>query len=290
MGQPESDPEQSSLYKSHPRTWRENRYVYPVISRRSRGLSIGINLTPTRVCNFNCVYCQVDRSQPPAATHVDLDRLREELQTLVRSAQSGDLFETPPFDKVKDDARQIRDLAFSGDGEPTLSPLFGSAVKIAADIRREFHLDDTRLVLITNASCLDRADVRSAVKMLHENNGIIWAKLDAGTESLFQRIARAHISLRRIVENLKEVSCEYPVEIQSLWMNIDHQPPGRHDIEAFAQRLNEITQAGGQIQRVQIYTIARPPAEESVSPLEHDQLTALAGLVESKTNLPVEVF
>src|SRR5947208_956480 len=52
------------LFMQHSRSWRENRYVYPVISRRSKGLSIGVNLNPDKVCNFDCVYCCVDRTTP----------------------------------------------------------------------------------------------------------------------------------------------------------------------------------------------------------------------------------
>ncbi len=54
----------TTLFTQHSRSWQSNRYVYPVISRRSKGLSIGVNLNPDKVCNFDCVYCCVDRTHP----------------------------------------------------------------------------------------------------------------------------------------------------------------------------------------------------------------------------------
>ena len=48
-------------FAAHPRTYHENKFVYPVLSRRSGGISIGVNLNPDKICNFDCIYCQVDR-------------------------------------------------------------------------------------------------------------------------------------------------------------------------------------------------------------------------------------
>jgi wyosine [tRNA(Phe)-imidazoG37] synthetase (radical SAM superfamily) len=35
------------------------KYIYPVVSRRAGGVSIGINLNVNNACNWRCVYCQV---------------------------------------------------------------------------------------------------------------------------------------------------------------------------------------------------------------------------------------
>ena len=51
-------------YQRHERRWADNLYVYAVVSRRSHGVSVGINLNPGKECNFDCIYCQVDRSVP----------------------------------------------------------------------------------------------------------------------------------------------------------------------------------------------------------------------------------
>src|SRR5690349_2449149 len=111
-----------NLFTQHSRAWQTNRYVYPVISRRSRGLSIGVNLNPDKVCNFDCVYCCVDRREPATIREVDLKILREELDHLVELSATGQLWQEPPFDKTPESLRRINDIAFSGDGEPTSFP------------------------------------------------------------------------------------------------------------------------------------------------------------------------
>ncbi|MHC4997174.1 MAG: radical SAM protein, partial [Planctomycetota bacterium] len=103
------------LFASHPRLWQDFQYVYPVLSRRSGGLSIGVNLNIDKVCNFHCVYCQVDTHVPPPRTDVDLDQLAEELDWLCGFAASGALWEVAPFDAAPEHLRRVNDIAFSGD-------------------------------------------------------------------------------------------------------------------------------------------------------------------------------
>src|SRR5260221_294117 len=69
--------------RRHPRAYGKNFYVYPVLSRRARGISIGVNLNPDKVCNFDCIYCQVDRTTPGAVRDVDEARLTEELRAIL---------------------------------------------------------------------------------------------------------------------------------------------------------------------------------------------------------------
>ena len=80
-------------FRDHRRELDDNRYVYAVVSRRSRGLSIGLNLTPDKVCNFDCPYCQVDRT--PGGHAVDPDRLESELAHLLGLARRGSVVGPP---------------------------------------------------------------------------------------------------------------------------------------------------------------------------------------------------
>src|SRR5881628_174188 len=97
----------------HERTYRENHYVYPVLSRRARGISIGVNLNPDKVCNFDCIYCQVDRTTPPTVRRVDESRLKEELRSILHEAKTGVLFERPEFRALPDAVRVVRDITFA---------------------------------------------------------------------------------------------------------------------------------------------------------------------------------
>ena len=277
-------------FASHPRNWRDNRYVYPVISRRAGGLSIGINLAPDKRCNFRCVYCQVDRTCPGASGEVDLRVLRDELQEMVRLARSGDLFNDASLRDVPPALRRLRDIAFSGDGEPTISPAFADAVRVAVDVRRRHATDDVWLVLITNSSRLAHPALQEAINELVTANGQIWAKLDAGTEDYFRQINRAGIPLRHILANITHAARRWPLIIQSLWVRIDDVPPADAQVSRFADRLVEIGSAGGMIQLVQLYTVARPPAERFVSPLTARELDHIAELVRARADVAVAVF
>ncbi|MCH8086335.1 MAG: hypothetical protein IIC81_00635 [Chloroflexi bacterium] len=125
-----------SQHRSHPRDWRRNLYVYPVISRRSRGLSLGINLNPDTACNFDCVYCQVDRTTAPRVRDVDPARISEELTQLIAEAKDGTLFDDPAFAGVPAALQNVKDIAFSGDGEPTTCPVFCECVEIVAAVKK----------------------------------------------------------------------------------------------------------------------------------------------------------
>ena len=214
-------------YRSHPRGWRQNFYVYPVISRRSGGLSIGINLNPDTACNFNCIYCQVDRSVEPRVRKVDLVRLRAELASMLADVQSGALWDDPAFRDVPVDRRQLRDIAFSGDGEPTTSKHFRPAVELVAELKRAPGLDETKIVLITDACYLTKPEVVAALEIMDRNNGEIWAKLDAGTEDYYQKINRPNFPLQHVIDNIAATARGRPVVIQSLFMRVDGTPPSR---------------------------------------------------------------
>lgn len=288
-----SEPNHSSLrpfFADHSRSWRDNLYVYPVISRRAGGVSIGINLNPDKACNFDCVYCQVDRTVPPAVRKVELETLHAELERTIAAVVSGELFSGPQFAHTPPAVRRLNDIAFSGDGEPTASPIFPEAVRIAAEARTRFGLDQVKLVLITDAAFLAKPRVREALPVLDANNGEIWAKLDAGTEEYFRLINRPNCSLQRILDNILEAARARPIVIQSLWMNVRGEPPPESEVDAFAHRLREILTAGGQIKLVQIYTIARRTAETWVTPLDQTMLARIAERVRSVVDVPIAVY
>src|SRR6185295_10411899 len=109
----------TTLHTRHPRRFEENRFVYPVLSRRSEGISIGVNLNPDKVCNFDCIYCQVDRTTQSETQFVETRQLLEELEEMLRLAASGQLFDHSRFQNAPPHLRRLNDIAFSGDGEPT---------------------------------------------------------------------------------------------------------------------------------------------------------------------------
>jgi wyosine [tRNA(Phe)-imidazoG37] synthetase (radical SAM superfamily) len=280
----------NSAYRQHSRTWRDFAYCYPVISRRSKGLSIGINLNPDKACNFDCIYCQVDRATPATVRNVEISALGAELSALLDLALNGNLFKEPPFDVLPPDRRAIRDIAFSGDGEPTTYPRFDEAVELAASARRQRGLTDAKIVLITDACYLTRPKVRRALAMMDENNGEIWAKLDAGTQPYYELVNRPNFPLSHVMNNIIDAARTRPVVIQSLWMNIHGRPPPDEEIVAFCGRLNDIASAGGQLKLVQVYTVARRTTEPYATALTEQQLARIVDAVRSSIHTPVEMY
>ena len=274
----------------HPREFEQNRFVYPVLSRRSRGISVGVNLNPDKVCNFDCIYCQVDRRSVAETRFVEFDQLLAELEAMLVWVASGEIFTHPQFASVPEPLRRLNDMAFSGDGEPTTYRNFDVIMERAAELKRKLGLDSVKMVLITNATMFHRPAVERGLAILDQNQGEIWAKLDAGTEEYYRLIDRTSIPFRRVLDNLALAATARPIVIQSLFMQVHGVGPTTAEITAYVERLQEIVNAGGQIARVQVYTVARQPAESYVSPLEADVVDAIAQRVIREAGLAVEAF
>lgn len=280
----------SSPFQNHSRSYHDNRFVYPVVSRRSGGVSVGVNLNPDKVCNFDCVYCQVDRTTQAETRFVGLDQLIAELEGVLEWVTSGKLFEEPRFRETPAAFRRLNDIAFSGDGEPTTFRNFDVIVERCAEVKRRLGLHDVKMVLITNASMFHRPHVKRGLEILDANQGEIWGKLDAGTEAYFQKIDRSKFTLRAILDNLIDAARVRPIVIQTLFMKVQGEPPGAEEIEAYCDRLNEIVAAGGQLKLIQVYTIARRTTESWVTPLDDAQVDAIVARVREATGLEVAPF
>ncbi len=276
--------------RDHSRTYEDFVYVYPVISRRSRGLSIGVNLNPDKVCNFDCIYCEVDRKTPGRAKEVKLPQIREELQTLLRLAKAGELAAYPRFFGTGDLTCHIRDIAFSGDGEPTMIQGFSQCVQVVAEVKRDEGLSDTKIVLITDAAGLDKADVRRGLEIMDANQGEIWGKLDAGTPEYYRLVNRSPIFFDRILKNLLMTAQVRPIIIQTLFLRVHGEPMPSAELEAYCGRLKDLVRQGAQIREVHAYTVARPTPETFATRLEPEALEQMAAQVRSRTGLQVRTF
>lgn len=278
------------LHTLHQRNFESNRFVYPVLSRRSQGMSIGVNLNPDKICNFDCIYCQVDRTTQSETRFVELDQLLTELDEMLGLISSGKIYETEQFKSVPAELRRLNDIAFSGDGEPTTYKNFDEILQLCAELKSKHELNETKMVLITNASMFHRDVVIRGLEILDNNQGEIWAKLEAGTEDYFKIVDRTPIPFQRILDNITAASKVRPLVIQSLFMRINNEPPSPEELKQYCQRLNEIQTAGGQIKLVQIYTIARRPTESYVHMLEDHEVDGIVELVRSSTNLETVAY
>jgi wyosine [tRNA(Phe)-imidazoG37] synthetase (radical SAM superfamily) len=276
--------------RRHPRDYRGNLHVYPVLSRRARGLSIGINLNPDKVCNFDCIYCQVDRRAPPAVRKVDEPRLYDELRGMLAEARSGALFDRPEFSALPADQRVVRDITFSGDGEPPSYPRFLEVVREVLAIKRAAGYDGLKVVVLTNATLLDRPAVQEAMRLMDEDRGEYWLKLDAGTEAYYDLVERTTVPFAKVLRNILMTARVRPVVLQTLFMRVHGVPPPEAEIAAYCDRVRDILSGGGRVSLIQVYTVARAPAESYVAPLTDAEVDRIAAVVRGRLPVPVETF
>jgi len=283
----------------HPREYPGFRYLYPVWSRRRSGISLGINLNPDKICNFHCVYCQVDRYIPGHENEVDAELVIQELTLILSKAQSGALSDLPGFDwleKMREDgsdattpACEILDVSFSGDGEPTTAKEFPELVpkvlKAVADAGLSIPV-----IVFTNATRVDRPPVCSALKRVLDSGGQVWAKLDAGTDAGLRRFDGVGISMRRIMENLVTLARCGPVTIQTMLCRDANGPIPLEEVQEIAARLQELEAAGGRVREVQVYTVARATPDEAVVALTAQELKERAKILREGQPFPVQAY
>ena len=273
----------------YPRNFLDNQYVYVVLSPRAHGLSLGLNLTPSQTCNFDCVYCEVNRAAPARADHLDVEVMAAELERTLAYIQSGHIRRLACFASTPADLLHLQHVAISGDGEPTLCPKFAEAVREAVHLRALGRFPFFELVLVTNGTGLDLPAVQHGLKFFTKQDEI-WVKLDAGTQAYMDRVNRSKVRLDQVTANILTLARQRPVVIQSLFPTIAGEEPPEREIEAYAQRLAGLTRAGAQISLVQVYSAGRPSANEACGHLPLKSLSRIAQQVRKATGLPVEVF
>jgi wyosine [tRNA(Phe)-imidazoG37] synthetase (radical SAM superfamily) len=269
-----------------PRESLGRRLVYLVVSARARGLSVGVNLNPDRRCNFDCVYCEVDRRAAPRERHLDVDVVEKELAAALAQVHQGQL---DCYRQVPEELLRLRHVALSGDGEPTLCPEFAEAVRAVVHVRACGQFPFFKIVLLTNATALDQPAVQSGLKFLIQDDEI-WAKLDAGTPASMKRVNRSEVEMSRVMANILLVGRQRPVVIQSLFPLLEGEEPSDEEIASYANRLQELKAGGAQIPLVQIYSATRPTLNATCGHLPLKTLSKIAHKVRAETGLTVEVF
>jgi wyosine [tRNA(Phe)-imidazoG37] synthetase (radical SAM superfamily) len=220
---------------SQAREFLGNRFVYAVVSRRARGLSVGVNMNPDGRCNFNCAYCEVNRAAPAREKSLDVDAMAEELQRTLMLAGSGELGNFDCYRNTPAGLLELRQVALSGDGEPTLGPDFLEAVRAVVHVRALGRFPFFKIVLLTNASGLDLREVQDGLKLFTPQDEI-WAKLDAGTQGCMNEVNRPDCPLEKILANILLIARQRPVVIQSLFPLLDRGEPPAEEVFQFAQR------------------------------------------------------
>jgi wyosine [tRNA(Phe)-imidazoG37] synthetase (radical SAM superfamily) len=243
-------------------------YVYPVVSRRSGGLSVGVNLNVNNACNWRCIYCQVPNLTRGGPPPVDLNRLKEELAGFLKDVLEGDFL----IRHVPQGSRRLNDIAISGNGEPTSAREFAQVVELIADVRREMRVPGSaKTVLITNGSLVHRKEVQAGLSRLSGLNGRVWFKIDSATGSGMRTVNGARVAVDRVRSNLEIAARACPTWIQTCVFMIDGREPDESERRAYLDFLSAAVSAGIPFKGVLLYGLARP----SLQP-EAPRLSALS--------------
>ena len=272
----------------HDRNSAALRYVYPVVSRRAGGISVGINLNPNNACNWRCIYCQVPDLTRGSAPPLDLALLENELRGFLNELLHGNFMQS----RVAEGMRRINDIALSGNGEPTSAAEFAQVIELIGRVRSETDLPGTvKTVLITNGSLLYRSEVQQGLRAMAQLNGEVWFKLDRASETGMRLINDTSIRMSKVRDHLIAAIALCPTWLQTCWFALDGKPPSRQDEDDYLEFISALLRDGYKPQGVMLYDLARPSLQAEaprLSNLPLENLQAFAGRI-GKLGLPVTV-
>jgi len=272
-------PPQMLTVTDHNRSFSAMTYIYPVVSRRAGGVSVGINLNPNNACNWHCAYCQVPGLVRGAAPDIDLALLEAELKGFLDELLHGRFMQ----ERVPPEARVIRDIAFSGNGEPTGSKAFAEIVDKVVLIRNAAGLDAVPIRLITNGSLVDRPYVQTALQHLAAAGGEVWFKFDAGSAADIARINGIDVDPHTHARRLALCASLCRTWVQTCLFRWDGQLPSQEQIDHYLEMLEYAGSAA--LKGVLLYGVARPsfqPEATHLQQLAPDELETIARTVRAK--------
>lgn len=262
------------------------RYVYPVVSRRAGGVSVGINLNTNNACNWACVYCQVENLTRGGPPPIDLDVLEQELSGFLADAVHGDFMQR----QVSPEARRLMDVAFSGNGEPTSAPEFAEAVARVGKVLANFDLLGKLPVrLITNGSLLHRPEVQAGIQQLGEFGGEVWFKVDRVDPAAAAEVNGVPLVAERVFRNLELCASLAPTWVQTCWFALDGEVPPATARNAYCELLKPLA---SRLAGIHLYGLARrsmQPAASRLTRLPAEELSAFADEIHKKTGIRVNV-
>ncbi|HMM46600.1 MAG TPA: radical SAM protein [Thiobacillaceae bacterium] len=248
--------------RNHDRDNAGMTYVYPVVSRRAGGVSVGVNLNPNNACNWACIYCQVPDLVRGTAPETDLQQLEAELRAMLADIRHGDFMQT----HVPEAARRLNDVALSGNGEPTSARAFPQIINAIGRVMADFGLvgpkahpigKAVKLVLITNGSLADRPRVQQGLRKMATLNGEVWFKFDRATAAGMRAVNQTRTAPDKHFERLRIAAHLCPTWLQTCMFAVDGLPPSAAEQAAYLDAIARIRREAIPVHGVLLYGIAR---------------------------------
>ena len=261
-------------FVEHNRSYKHNTYIYPVLSRRSGGISVGINLNINNACNWRCVYCQVDGLIRGKPNDLDLVKLESELETMIIDLLFSDLL----MQLAPDGMQRFNDIAISGNGEPTLSKQLAEVLQIIDKLYQKYNLFTygIKIILITNGSFANANNIQYSLELLKKLSAIIWFKIDTVTTDGLLKTNQIHYSILQITNNLKLASSFCNIQIQTCFFKQNNLLPDTYEVGEY---INFLIQNKQYFTMVLLYSVSRPsllPEGKNISTVNRDFLDSIA--------------
>ena len=258
------------------------QYVYPVISRRAGGVSIGINLNPNNACNWHCAYCQVPELKRGVAPAIDLPLLTAELTSMLEHVLYGDFMQQ----RVPEQCRKLCDIAISGNGEPTSCSAFDRVISVITRVMLQLRLS-IPLRLISNGSYIHKQHVQRGLALMAEHHGEVWIKVDSVSAAGIRRINGVSLTSAHLRQQIAAVAGLCPTWIQTCMMAWDGQPPAEQEITAYLDFLTSLQQQpdSSPLHGVLLYGLARPSLQAEavhLSALDAEWMQTMARRIEQQ--------
>ncbi|NLX18986.1 MAG: radical SAM protein [Desulfobulbus sp.] len=239
-------------------------YIFGPVNSRRLGRSLGIDLFPKKICNLDCVYCEVG---PTAAT---VNRRAAYSPATAVMAEVADWCRQPELLDTVDV------LTVTAKGEPTLHSDIGIILRYIKDTARK------PVVVLTNGTTLNDETVRCDLMAAD----IVVPSLDAARPESFARVDRpaAGVDVWKVIEGLTLFSHAFSGLIWLEILLVRGMNDSPEDLDALTAALRMM-----RLDRIQLNTVVRPPADPAAHPLQAEELSACASRLGAELNLPVDV-
>jgi wyosine [tRNA(Phe)-imidazoG37] synthetase (radical SAM superfamily) len=241
------------------------KYIYPVISRRAGGLSIGINFNSNNACNWRCLYCQVPDLKRGSSPEMDFSLLKKELNYFLNEVLYGDFYQR--FNVPKEQ-QIIKDIAISGNGEPTSLKGFEQAIQFIGECATALDIfPQANFVLITNGSLMHRQEVQQGLKILNNYKSEVWFKLDSATSKGLSLINNTALSPQTQFANLITATNLCKTKLQTCLVNYRNQGLLETEKQTYLLLLKNLKKQTN-LNDIMLYTVARESLQPEATDLK----------------------
>jgi len=269
---------------NHDRDIFKGKYIYPVVSRRAGGLSLGINLNTNNACNWQCIYCEVPNLVRGKPETIDLYELENELDYWLDQIVNKSFLSQYTKSKT-----EFKDIAFSGNGEPTASKQFKDVISILIKKIDEYKLDRIIIRLITNGSYMAKPETQEALSLLSNLKREIWFKIDQTNKDGVKIINQVSLSISSVKKNLEASLKNNPTVIQTCLFKLNEELPSLQSLEDYIKFMEPYKD---KIKGIHLYSLARKSEqtnEHKLTRLTVSELKVIADKIKV-LNIPIQIF